>query len=54
MERSKRQEFNLPAKRPDYTVLDNFGFKETTGYEMPSWQEATIRFITTLKTKGQI
>ncbi len=54
LERSKRQEFNLPAKRPDYTVLDNFGFKETTGYEMPSWQEATIRFITTLKTKGQI
>jgi dTDP-4-dehydrorhamnose reductase len=50
LERSKR----LPAKRPDYTVLDNFGFKETTGYEMPSWQEATIRFITTLKTKGQI
>nr|MBP7237898.1 dTDP-4-dehydrorhamnose reductase [Petrotogaceae bacterium] len=41
LERSKRQEFNLPAKRPDYTVLDNFGFKETTGYEMPSWQEAT-------------
>jgi dTDP-4-dehydrorhamnose reductase len=54
LERSKRQEFNLPARRPDYTVLDNFGFKETTGYEMPSWQEATIRFITTLKTKGQI
>jgi len=54
LERSKRQEFNLPAKRPDYTVLDNFAFKETTGYEMPSWQEATIRFITTLKTKGQI
>lgn len=54
LERSKRQEFNLPAKRPDYTVLDNFGFKETTGYEMPSWQEATIRFISAMKAKGQI
>lgn len=54
LERSKRQEFNLPAKRPDYTVLDNFGFKETTGYEMPSWQEATLRFISAMKAKGQI
>lgn len=54
LERSKRQEFNLPAKRPDYTVLDNFGFKETVGYEMPSWQEATLRFISAMKAKGQI
>ena len=54
LERSKKQEFNLPAKRPDYTVLDNFGFKETAGYELPSWQEATLRFISAMKAKGQI
>lgn len=45
IERAKRDEFKLPAKRPGYSVLDNFGLKETINFEMPSWQEATDRFL---------
>jgi len=35
----------LPAKRPKYSKLDNYGLKETTGMDMPTWQSAVDRFL---------
>ena len=54
LERASKDEFNLPAKRPEYSVLDNYGLKETIDYEMPTWQDATERFLKELKETGEI
>ena len=45
LEKASKDDFNLPAKRPGYSVLDNYGLKETINYEMPDWQDATDRFL---------
>ena len=37
--------FKTPAHRPAYSVLDNFGTYETLGYTLPSWQDATSRYL---------
>jgi len=42
---AKRSDFNLPAKRPESSVLNNFGYKEVTGKKMPDWKDATDRFL---------
>jgi dTDP-4-dehydrorhamnose reductase len=54
LNKAKKEEFDLPAKRPDYAVLDNFGYKETTGQTMPDWKNATKRFLDELKEMGEI
>ncbi len=54
LNKAKKEEFDLPAKRPDYAVLDNFGYKETTGQQMPDWKNATKRFLDELKEMGEI
>lgn len=38
-------EFPTPARRPRFSVLDNFGTAETIGYTLPSWEDATSRFL---------
>jgi len=48
---AKRSDFNLPAKRPESSVLNNFGYTEVTGKKMPDWKDATDRF---LKEMGMI
>lgn len=45
LEPAKSDEFNTPARRPAFTVLENFPLKETIGYELPAWQEATEEFL---------
>lgn len=47
--KAKQEEFNLPAKRPKYSVLDNFGYFETVGKRMRDWKEATKEYLYTLK-----
>ena len=42
---AKSSEFQLPAKRPAYSVLDNFPLARTIGAEMPPWKDATDRFL---------
>lgn len=54
LKKAKQEEFNLPAKRPKYSVLDNYGYKETTGKEMRDWKEATKEYIEHLKSGGLI
>lgn len=45
LEPAKSEEFKLPAKRPQFSVLDNFPIKETIGCNLPDWQDATERFL---------
>lgn len=45
LKRAKQEDFNLPAKRPKFSVLDDFGFKEVTGLELRSWKESASDFI---------
>jgi len=54
LERASKDDFKLPAKRPGNSVLDNYGLKETINYEMPTWQDATERFLKELKETGEI
>lgn len=42
---AKAEDFNLEAKRPKFSVLDNFPLENMIGYSLPSWQKATDRFI---------
>jgi len=37
----KSEDFPLPAKRPNFSVLNNFPLKYIIGYNLPSWREAT-------------
>lgn len=38
-------EFSTPARRPGFSVLDNFGSAEILGYSLPDWKDATRRFL---------
>ncbi len=46
---AKSEEFATAARRPPFSVLDNFPLKETIGYELPAWQEATEEFLGGMK-----
>lgn len=45
IEKAYQKDFNLPAKRPKYSKLDNFGLYETVGFKMPDWKGAVNRFL---------
>jgi dTDP-4-dehydrorhamnose reductase len=45
LNRAKSSEFDTPAKRPEFSVLDNFPLKSAIGEVMPTWQDATERFL---------
>jgi dTDP-4-dehydrorhamnose reductase len=38
-------EFNAPAPRPRYSVLDSQNFQATTGTTLPTWQDALARYL---------
>ncbi len=45
LKQAKRSDFNLPATRPETSVLNNFGYNQVTGKQMPDWKNATKRFL---------
>lgn len=45
LERAKSSEFDTPARRPGFSVLDNFPLRSAIGEVMPTWQDATERFL---------
>jgi len=45
LSRAKSADFNTPAERPAYSVLDNFGTREVLGYHLPAWEDATLRYL---------
>jgi dTDP-4-dehydrorhamnose reductase len=40
-------EFNAPAPRPQYSVLDHFALRNTIGDDMPFWRDSLRRYILT-------
>lgn len=46
--------FNLPAKRPCYSVLDTSCTTELLSCSVPDWQDATRRFVATLRGAGSL
>ena len=47
-------EYNSPAPRPEYSVLDNFALRNTIGDNMPHWKTSLEKFIGDLKAAGKI
>jgi len=47
--RGSSDEFNSAARRPAFSVLDNFGTPEILGYSLPDWKDATERFFKELE-----
>ena len=41
----KSTDFQTTATRPAFSVLNNFGTHRTIRYDLPSWQDATKRFL---------
>lgn len=46
------EEYKTPAKRPEYSALDNMMLRNTVGDEMRNWQDAIKSFIENLKVRG--
>lgn len=46
---AKSAEFPTPARRPAYSVLDNFGFPEIVGYSLPPWEESCRVYLNAMK-----
>lgn len=40
----KSSDFKTAAQRPEFSAMDTFPLKETIGYELPEWKDATKRF----------
>lgn len=41
----KSSQFKTAAKRPEFSALNQFPLKETVGYTLPDWRDATKRFL---------
>ncbi|WP_283624616.1 dTDP-4-dehydrorhamnose reductase [Clostridium butyricum] len=46
------EKYETPAKRPEYSSLDNMMLRNTVGDEMRNWQDAIKSFIENLKVRG--
>ncbi len=46
---AKSADFPTPARRPSFSVLDNFGSREVLGYDLPPWEDATREFLKEMK-----
>jgi len=42
---AKSADFDTPAARPQYSVLDSFPYSQLVGEDLPGWQEATAHFL---------
>ena len=45
VEKVQKEIFNLPAKRPDFSVMDTSESEKILGFKFSSWQDATSRFL---------
>lgn len=45
VEKISALEYNAPAKRPEYSVLDNRNLRERHGYYMKEWKEALREYM---------
>ena len=54
VEPATAEEFDRPARRPAYSVLDTSLFTQRSGYEPMPWQDALKHFIDTVKKTGDV
>ncbi len=47
------EDLDLKAKRPKYSILDNEDYVIICNKQMPSWQDATDRFLLLLSSKNE-
>ncbi len=45
VEKVQKEIFNLPAKRPTFSVMDTSESEKILGFKFSSWQDATSRFL---------
>jgi len=46
-------EFKTVAQRPEFSAMDTFPLKETIGYELPEWKDATKRFLEEISVRSE-
>jgi dTDP-4-dehydrorhamnose reductase len=42
---ARSADFDTPAARPQYSVLDTLSYTQLVGAELPGWQDATLNFL---------
>lgn len=52
--KAKSCEFNLPAKRAEFTKLDSSKLEKIIDDKIPSWKNAIDRFIEEMKDRGEL
>jgi dTDP-4-dehydrorhamnose reductase len=53
LKRAKQEDFNLPAKRPKFSVLDRFEIEKLLGIKIKRWDEATEEFLKLLDIESE-
>lgn len=54
LNRAKTEEFNLPAKRPEYSKLSSEKVEKLLGEKIPTWQSGIDRFLEEMKENGEL
>lgn len=51
---AKTKDFNLAAKRAEYTKLSSEKFEKLLGKKIPNWKDAIDRFLEEMKNEGEV
>lgn len=54
LKRAKSSDFQLPAKRAEYSKLDSSKLEEVIGEKLPTWESGIDRFLNEMKEKGEL
>ena len=54
LEAAKTTDFNLPAKRAEYSKLDSSKAEKVIGRKMPHWKDAIDRFLEEMRKAGEL
>lgn len=54
LNRAKTVDFNLPAKRPEYSKLSSEKVEKLLGEKIPTWQSGIDRFLDEMKENGEL
>jgi len=49
----KSSDFKTAAQRPEFSAMNTFPLKETIGYELPEWKDATKRFLEEISVRSE-
>ena len=51
---AKTKDFNLAAKRAEYTKLSSEKIEKLLGKKIPNWKDAIDRFLEEMKNEGEV